>query len=100
MVTKGFTLIELLIVIAIMAVLAGAMLPMFRVNQLTAQQARVRADLDSTKTASIMYHQDTGAWPPGAVAPGLQTGADFVTDAAPVTPNWAGPYLDQYGNDP
>ena len=97
---RGFTLIELLIVIAIVAILAGALVPMFRVNQLTAQQAKCRADIDSIKTAAIMYHQDTGTWPPSAAAPGDNSGDDFVTDAAPVTPNWLGPYLDEWRYTP
>jgi len=94
----GFTLIELLIVLVIMAILAGTIVPMFRANRLQAQQARVWADVDSIKTAAMMYHNDTGAWPAGAVAPGLQTGAGFV--ATDGTANWNGPYLDQWRNDP
>ena len=91
---KGFTLIELLIVIAIVAILAGAMVPMFRVNQLNAQQARVRADMDSIKTACMMYNQDTGQWP----------AAGDVTDVGLVTTDgaggWRGPYMDEARTTP
>ena len=92
---KGFTLIELLIVIAIIAVLAGATVPMFRVTKLQAQQARVSADLDTIKTASLMLHNDTGKWP----ATGVSTGADLVANTS-AWPNWNGPYMDEWRNDP
>jgi len=90
----GFTLIELLIVIMIIAVLAGAMIPMFRTTRLNAQQARANADLDSIKTASIMYHFDSGQWPPIG-----NVGNGYINNV-PVAPNWNGPYLDEWKNDP
>lgn len=98
---SGFTLIELLIVVVIIGILAGALMPMFRQNRVAAQQARVRADLDAIKTASLMYHGDCGAgdWPPAGVA-GIGITAVSPSCAAPPAGNWRGPYLDQWSNDP
>ena len=90
---KGFTLIELLIVIAILAILAGAIVPMFNVTRKQAKEARVAADLDSIKTASIMHHHDTGVWPPeGNTGVGLVNNDNNIAD-------WNGPYLDEWKND-
>jgi len=94
---KGFTLIELLIVIAIVAILAGAMVPMFRVNQLTAQQAKAGADMDSIKTACMMYNQDTGVWP---VAGTIDDTDDRGLVKDDGVANWAGPYMDEARMDP
>jgi prepilin-type N-terminal cleavage/methylation domain-containing protein len=87
---KGFTLIELIIVIALIAILAGAMVPMFRSNRLEAQQAKAMAELDAIKSAALMFHADTGTWPPGYAAPGYQDGRGFITDAFPPSPYWGG----------
>ena len=89
----GFTLIELLIVIAIIVALAGAMIPMFSTTRLTAQQARVQAELDALKSAATMMHYDTGTWPTaGTYGSGLLTSQGGA--------NWTGPYLDSWQNDP
>ena len=100
--TKGFTLIEMLIVIAIIAALAGALIPVMRGSKLEAQIARARSDLDAIKTASMMMHMDCGpgGWPAGSASPGTNTGADFLSDVAPANAGWGGPYLDQWKNDP
>lgn len=92
---QGFTLIELLIVIAIAAIIAGAMVPMFNVTRQDARKAKASSELDTIKTAAIMLRHDTSTWPPTGAA-GLGLTADTTTP----TPSWAGPYLDQWNSDP
>lgn len=93
---NGFTLIELLIVIAIVAILAGAMVPMINVSRQTARDARARSDLDAIKTAAVMYNYDLGSWPfAGNTGNGLVNNTG-VGDLA----NWNGPYLDDWTLDP
>ncbi|MFH1621839.1 MAG: prepilin-type N-terminal cleavage/methylation domain-containing protein [Candidatus Omnitrophota bacterium] len=60
---KGFTLIELLIVFLIIAILVGAMVPMFRTTKLDAQATAIQKDLEAIKTACQQYHFDVGKWP-------------------------------------
>ena len=90
---RGFTLIELLIVIGIIVALAGAMIPMFTTTRVTAQQAKVQAELDAIKSACVMMHYDTGTWPVAGTA-----GAGLITSAGGA--NWTGPYLDEWATDP
>jgi len=90
---RGFTLIELLIVIAIIVALAGALIPMFSTTKVTAQQAKVQADLDAVKSAAVMCHYDTGSWPVAGTA-----GAGLINSGG--IANWSGPYVDRYATDP
>lgn len=95
---SGFTLLELVIVIAIIAILAGAMVPMFSASRLEARQAKVNVDEDAIKTASTMLHHDTGEWPAeGDQGEGLITDDDGTGVAIP---DWSGPYLDGWRDDP
>jgi len=91
---KGFSLMELIIVIVIMGILVGAMLPMFANNTTRARTAKVQSEEEAIRTAVLMYHADTGSWP----ATGT-TGAGLMTAPTGVS-NWAGPYMDQWKNDP
>jgi len=96
---KGFTLLELLIVITILAVLAGAMLPLFKSSKQDAQDAVTMADLDAIKSAAVMYRYDTTTWPlAGTTGAGTcltSTGAGCPTAAG----GWNGPYLTDWMND-
>jgi len=91
---KAFTLIELLIVIAILAILAGAMIPMFNVTRQDALAGKVASELDAIKSAATMLHHDTGRWPPAG-----NGGTDFIADDSSF-PDWDGPYLDEWKTDP
>ena len=90
---QGFTLIELLIVIAIAAILAGAMVPLFSVTREDARKAKAASEMDAIKTAVIMYHYDTDNWPGD-----MDDGTGLVTDDEDT--NWNGPYIEQWKKDP
>ena len=92
---RGFTLIELLIVVAIIAILAGAMVPIFNITKQEARLARVMGDLDQIKIAAMMLRNDTGLWPsPGATA------SSYLLITSGGKSNWKGPYIDSWGADP
>jgi type II secretion system protein G len=92
---SGFTLLELILVIAIIVVLAGAMLPVFNITRQEAKEAKAKADLDSIKTAAMMFKGDTNTWPPvGNVGTGL------INNTPTATPGWDGPYLTEWAKDP
>ncbi len=60
---KGFTLIEVIVVAAIIAILAGILVPMI-FNQIDeAKISRAAADCKSIQTAILTFKKDTGSWP-------------------------------------
>lgn len=87
---NAFTLMELILVMAIIAVLAGALIPMFTTTTAEARITAAEMDLDTIRTAAHMYRNDTGAWPTSLNDLVFGNGGD----------NWDGPYLSEVKNDP
>lgn len=87
----GFTLLELVISISIMAIIAGAAVPLASMA-INSKKARATAsELDGVQMAAAEYFRDTAALP-GTIgdmesAPGGVSG-------------WAGPYLQRFSIDP
>jgi len=60
---RGFTLIEVIVVAAIIAILAGILVPMI-FNQIDeAKKTRAAADAKSIANAVMLFRKDTGKWP-------------------------------------
>lgn len=60
---RGFTLIEVIVVSAIIAILAGILVPMIY-NQLdSAKEAKAKAECKTISNAILMFRKDTGKWP-------------------------------------
>jgi general secretion pathway protein G len=91
-VRQGFTLIELVLVVAIIAILAGAMVPVIQASRTEAREAKALAEVDAMKSAGTLYRADTGNW-----CTDLNR---LVSDGTPAIPGWQGPYIDQIGTDP
>lgn len=60
---KGFTLIEVIVVAAIIAILAGILVPMI-FNQIDESKVtKAKGEVASIKAAVGMFRKDTGKWP-------------------------------------
>ena len=60
---RGFTLIELIIVVAMISILLGIMVPIYRIHLLHANEAVLKEDLYHMRTAIDQYTQDKGKAP-------------------------------------
>jgi type II secretion system protein G len=65
---RGFTLIELMIVVAIIAILAGILIPNFVNARAQAQTAACESNLRSIATALELYYTDNQVYPTAASA--------------------------------
>jgi len=60
---RGFTLIELIIVCAMISILVGVMIPVYRMHIVHANEAVLKEDLYHMRTAIDQYTQDKGKAP-------------------------------------
>lgn len=86
----AFTLFELVIVVSILAILAGAAVPMAGRFLLSKARAATRAELDDLAAAAQRHFEDTWTFPASV--------DDLVVD--PGTPGWCGPYVSTIAADP
>jgi general secretion pathway protein G len=60
---RGFTLIELIIVCAMISILLGVMVPVYKIHVLHANEAVLKEDLFNMRQAIDQYTQDKGKAP-------------------------------------
>lgn len=90
--TRGFTLLEVVLVLAVLAVLAGAMAP-FAVREIDAAKTNAtREEMSSIEEGLLAYYEDCGQLP--ETASGLSALARNVERLA----DWQGPYVGGRGD--
>jgi type II secretion system protein G len=88
---RGFTLIELMIVVAIIAILAGILVPNFVNARAQAQTSACESNLRAIATAMELYYADNQRYPdPGVVPDALNTAAVTYLNNTPRDPADAG----------
>lgn len=92
---KGFTFIEMIVVLALMAMVAGTLLPTgSRLIDLEREQETIK-NMDAIAKAVYYYYRDVGQWPPiGGTTP-QQRNLRYLFDRTlgPSIPGWRGPYI-------
>ncbi len=106
---KAFTLMELLTVIAVMAVLAGLLLPALNRARASARTAAAESMIASLQVALSMYNMDYGVYPASSATGTQRNGNSFHADFDGGEPNnlvaaltamtKGGPYMEFRGRD-
>ncbi len=93
----GFTLMEVVVVVAILALLAGVVVPVFSSVQQDGQASKILAVADTMKKAADKHYADTSRLateysptPAGAYT----TASSHHLSMTQTYANWRGPYLD------
>jgi general secretion pathway protein G len=89
--TAGFTLIEVIVVIAVLAILAGAMAPLIAAKVDQARRFATEDQLQAISDALRAYQRDVDAFPPDTGNPVNDLG-ELQADTLGLT-GWRGPYL-------
>ena len=97
---RGVTLVELLVVMAIIAVLAGILMPELFRRVTESRGAALATDLKTVGAAAAEFRKDVGRYPSlltQLVAPITTADADLcgVNYPAVFASRWRGPYLDR-----
>ena len=96
---QGFTLIELVVVIAILAVLAGVLVPRVSNHMSSARDARRLSDIKAVRRAVEQYYMDKGNYP-AANTNGSYGGWDVSHDGNFIDVLRDEGYLDELAADP
>ncbi len=99
--TAGFTLVELAVVVAILAVLAGILVPVISGTIDDAAISRADGDMKTVGNAFNAYRINTGSWPSNDPTAAVTTKNEELRNFAcfysnvHTRTNWKGPYLNQ-----
>jgi len=88
---SGFTLIEVIVVIAVLAILAGALAPLIAARVDQARRFATEDQLQTLADALRAYQRDVNAFPPDTGNPVADLG-ELQTDTLGLS-GWRGPYL-------
>ncbi len=95
---QGFTLIEIMVVVAILAILGAAVVPMIIDRPEQARVVKAKNDIDVLEQALELYKLDNFAYP--STNQGLDALIEQPT-GDPEAPNWkSGGYVKKLPNDP
>ena len=96
----GFTLLELIIVIAILALLAGGIIPLFTTVKDDSAIAKAKAEMENMRKAAQLMSLDTNMQVPNTCCGSGLADNCMNCDCTGTIPDWQGPYLDNWHDDP
>jgi prepilin-type N-terminal cleavage/methylation domain-containing protein len=103
---RGFTMIELLVVATIMAVLAAVGLVSYQSAARNGRNGKRKADLETVRSALVLYRTDTGAYPTGNGTNSAFNSAvttldnnDYLSTGTVSDPKNVSPYVYTYESD-